>query len=125
FLPLAAAGCTNQIGTDDSTGSSDPVTVAVVAQLSGGSKLPFHPVANANPKIVGVSSPNILPPELYEAPVAQGSFAVENPQTVGGATVAYYGYDGDGPLLPAPGDLPSANHLVEASKTEPDKNTYL
>jgi hypothetical protein len=28
-------------------------------------------------------------------------------------------------MLPAPGDLPSATHKVEASKTEPDKNTYL
>jgi hypothetical protein len=27
--------------------------------------------------------------------------------------------------MPAPGDLPNAMHLVEASKTEPDKNTYL
>src|SRR5438128_7502410 len=41
------------------------------------------------------------------------------------ATAAYYGYDGDGPMVPAPGDLPSATHKVEASKTEPDKNTYL
>src|SRR5262245_5062862 len=28
-------------------------------------------------------------------------------------------------MLPAPGDLPSATHTVEATKTEPDKNTYL
>jgi hypothetical protein len=27
--------------------------------------------------------------------------------------------------VPAPGDIPSATHIVEASKTEPDKNTYL
>jgi hypothetical protein len=126
LFPIAAAGCTNQIGSGDSTASTDPLAVAVVAQVSGGGvNLPFHPVASANPKIVGVSSPNILPPELFEGPVAQGSFPLENPQTVGGATAAYYGYDGDGPLLPAPGDLPSATHKVEASKTEPDKNTYL
>src|SRR5436305_13948047 len=43
----------------------------------------------------------------------------------GTAAVPYYGYDGDGPLLPAPGDLPTATHKVEATKTEPDKNTYL
>jgi hypothetical protein len=36
-----------------------------------------------------------------------------------------YGYDGDGPMVPAPGDLPTSTHLVEATKTEPDKNTYL
>src|SRR5262249_17887553 len=37
----------------------------------------------------------------------------------------HYGYHGNGPMLPAPGDLPSATHTVEATKTEPDKNTYL
>jgi hypothetical protein len=46
---------------------------------------------------------------------------VENPS----APVGFYGYDNDGPMIPAPGDLPSATHKVEASKTEPDKNTYL
>ena len=28
-------------------------------------------------------------------------------------------------MVPAPGDLPTSTHLVEATKTEPDKNTYL
>src|SRR5947208_2299190 len=37
----------------------------------------------------------------------------------------HYGNLNDGPLLPAPGDLPPETHHVEASKTEPDKNTYL
>ena len=102
----------------------------MTGELSGGGALALTPVANANPKIVGVSSPNILSPELIETPVAQGSNPVENPQTVtladgSKATVAFYGYLGDGPLLPAAGDLPSATHKVEASKTEPDKNTYL
>ena len=87
----------------------------------GDGRFRFTPVPKANPKIVGVSSPNILPPELVEAPVAQGSFILENPSDL----VGYYGYDSDGPLLPAPGDLPANGHKVEASKTEPDKNTYL
>jgi hypothetical protein len=30
-----------------------------------------------------------------------------------------------GPLLPAPGDIQAKGHNVEATKTEPDKNTYL
>src|SRR5438445_12716353 len=38
---------------------------------------------------------------------------------------SYYGYTNDGPPAPVPGDLPSAIHKVEATKTEPDKNTYL
>jgi hypothetical protein len=74
--------------------------------------------------------PNALPPEFIESAVAQGSTAVENPATVvlsDGSTssIPFYGFNGDGPLVPAPGDVPSATHLVEASKTEPDKNTYL
>jgi len=81
----------------------------------------FTPVPNANPKIVGFAQPNVLPPELAEAPVAQGSVVLEN----GSDLANYYGYDNDGPQVPAPGDLPSGTHKVEATKTEPDKNTYL
>src|SRR6476660_2491316 len=79
------------------------------------------PVAAANPKSVGVPVPNVLSPELIEAMVAQGSSKLENPS----ALTSYYGYDNDGLPVPAPGDLPSANHKIEATKTEPDKNTYL
>src|SRR5947209_7480265 len=79
------------------------------------------PVATANPKTPGFWKADILWPELVEAPVAQGSMPVENPSTL----VGYYGYNNDGPQLPAPGDLPAVGHKVEASKTEPDKNTYL
>src|SRR5215472_9775215 len=64
---------------------------------------------------------DILSPELIETPVAQGSMPVENPSSL----VGFYGYNNDGPQLLVPGDLPSATHKVEASKTEPDKNTYL
>jgi hypothetical protein len=78
-------------------------------------------VPNANPKAPNTWKADILSPELVEAPVAQGSMPVENPSDL----VGFYGYNNDGPQLPAPGDLPSATHKVEASKTEPDKNTYL
>src|SRR4051794_24229351 len=74
-----------------------------------------------NPKLVGESSPNVLSPELIEATVATGSTRVENPTTL----TDYYGYNNDGTLLPAPGALPSTGSKVEATKTEPDKNTYL
>src|SRR5215813_1277439 len=77
-------------------------------------------VASANPKAVGVPAPNILSPELGETIVAQGSFKLENP-----GEQSYYGYGNDGPPVPVPGDLPSSSHKVEATKTEPDKNTYL
>ena len=46
---------------------------------------------------------------------------LENPSTA----IGYYGYYNDGPLLPAPGAVQSPGHNVEATKSEPDKNTYL
>ena len=73
----------------------------------------------AQPKVVGVASPNYLSPELIETVVAQGSWVLENPSADG--VIRYYGYlhDASRPLVPMP---PST---VEAQKTEPDKNTYL
>ena len=79
------------------------------------------PVPSANPKAPGFAAANILSVELTGAIVAQGSFKLENPSDL----TSYYGYDNDGPQLPAAGDLPAVGHKVEASKTEPDKNTYL
>jgi hypothetical protein len=79
------------------------------------------PVSKANPKAPGTVAADILSVELIETPVAQGSMPLENPSLL----APYYGYNNDGPMIPAPGDLPTATHKVEASKTEPDKNTYL
>jgi hypothetical protein len=81
----------------------------------------FTHVPFANPKFVGESSPNILSPELIETAVATGATRVENPT----ALTDYYGYNNDGSLLPAAGALPSSSAKIEATKTEPDKNTYL
>lgn len=83
---------------------------------------PLTHVPSANTKTPGISSPNIWSPELQEVTLAQGSTALENPSAT---TSKFYGYSVDGSMLPAPGDLPSTTHKVEASKTEPDKNTYL
>jgi hypothetical protein len=91
------------------------------AFAAGDDSFKFTPVPQANPKKAGFAVPNMLPPELRAAPVAQGSFPLENPSDL----TSFYGYDDDGAQLPAPGDLPSATHKVEATKTEPDKNTYL
>jgi hypothetical protein len=106
---------------------------STLALLASGSALAVSltGVPNPEPKTPGFSAPNGLSPELTEAVVARGSVPLENPATVtvGSNTVSisFYGYNGDGPFLPAPGDLPSLMppHKVEASKTEPDKNTYL
>jgi hypothetical protein len=78
-------------------------------------------VPNANPKLPGVSAATILSPELRQSAVAEGALRLENP-TPG---FEFYGFSANGPHVPAPGTLPGATALVEATKTEPDKNTYL
>src|SRR5262245_15027457 len=119
-------------------------TLVFIASANGkgekGDTKNFTPtnVASANPRITGVAAPNILSPELAETVVAQGSWKLENPDTSQAALTSSYGYDNDlvvtgpngtGPrMLPAAGDLPNSTtppHKVEATKTEPDKNTYL
>src|SRR5262245_23074631 len=101
------------------------VSLAVVATLvafSGAkAELGLQGVAQANSKIVGLAVPNVLSPELTEVVVAQGSTPLEN----GITDFLFYGYNGDGFMLPAPGDIQTTTHNVEATKTEPDKNTYL
>jgi hypothetical protein len=81
----------------------------------------LSPVDAANPKSPGIASPNILSKQLMETVLAQGSWTLENPT----ATIGYYGYLTNGPMVPAPNAVQSPGHNVEASKTEPDKNTYL
>ena len=86
--------------------------------LSGASAFAQHltHVPSANPRIVGVTSPTVLSPELAQIVSAQGSMPVENPVD----HVKYYGYLDNQPNL-----IPAFGSNVEASKTEPDKNTYL
>lgn len=74
------------------------------------------PSVRAQHKTPGVWSANVLSPELAEVAVAHGSRRLEN----GTQQIPYYGYLGDGPLVPIP---PDSN--TEATKTDPDKNTYL
>jgi hypothetical protein len=69
----------------------------------------------AQPKSPGVSSPNVLSPRLAEVARVQGSVPVENPMD----GIGFYGYLNDGPMVPV------YPNWAEASKTEPDKNTYL
>jgi hypothetical protein len=95
------------------------LAMAVALPLAAASALSsadgLTPVPNANTKIVGFAAPNVLSPELAEKIVAQGSNPLENPS----GQFTFYGYNNDGPMLPALGSN------VEATKTEPDKNTYL
>jgi len=75
----------------------------------------------ANPDARGVAVPNGLSPQLLQYIAAQGSHKLENPAGL----AAYYGYLADGTLVPDPTLTQSTTQNVEASKTEPDKNTYL
>src|SRR5215468_3733883 len=100
--------------------------LALIVAATGASTVWADPtnVPNAQPKSPGVAVPNALSPELIETIAAQGSNPLENPADVdlgGGASVkiTHYGYYGDGTMLPV---IPS---LAEATKSEPDKNTYL
>jgi hypothetical protein len=92
--------------------------------LLAGAALWASPVkveAPAVSKVTGNSAPNALGLGLIEIPAVQGSQPLENPA----AGIGFYGYFSDGPMLPAPGADQTPGHNVEASKTEPDKNTYL
>jgi hypothetical protein len=79
------------------------------------------PVPAANTKSVGSAPPTLLSPQLAQIVWAQGSYKLEN----GTPAIPFYGYYGDGPMFPASGAVQSPGHNVEASKSEPDKNTYL
>lgn len=94
-----------------------PLTLAIAEAFA----VDLTPVPTANTKAAGFARANALSPELIETVVARGATALENP----GATTALYGYSNNGPMVPAPGAVQSTTNNVEASKTEPDKNTYL
>ncbi|MEP7241460.1 MAG: alkaline phosphatase PhoX [Devosia sp.] len=64
---------------------------------------------------------DVLSPGLTEKAVATGGMKLENPSKL----IGYYGYGLDGPLVPVKGAVPAKGTLIEATKTEPDKNTYL
>jgi len=86
-------------------------------------------VPRANPATAGMDSPNTLSPELTEISLAQGSTRLENTSLL----TSYYGYANDvlaalpdfPKMTPDAGKAPTATERVEATKTDPDKNTYL
>jgi len=100
-------------------------TTALAVSFAAGAALAdpsdLTDVPSANSKTPGFAAPNILSPELTETIAAQGSVRLENSS----ALTSFYGYDNNGPMLPPPGAVQSPGHNVEATKTEPDKNTYL
>ena len=103
---------------------------ALAATGAAGPSISLTPVPTANAKTAGMSRPNVLSPELQDVTWAQGSTPVENPSN----GISYYGYDDGGTFLPVPGSFtagpPASVSIsqvapIEATKTEPDKNTYL
>ncbi|WP_026793207.1 alkaline phosphatase PhoX [Pleomorphomonas oryzae] len=76
---------------------------------------------SANPREDGKTAEDILSPEIKEVIAAKGDMKLENPSD----HLSHYGYGSDGPMAPAAGDVQAKGHNVEATKTEPDKNTYL
>ncbi|MDD5577907.1 MAG: DUF839 domain-containing protein [Methylobacter sp.] len=82
-------------------------------------------VAVANPKAPGFVAPNVLSPELDLRLQATGSMKLDGAT----ATTQYYGYINNGTvdaMIPVLGKATTpVTPVMEASKTEPDKNTYL
>ena len=106
----------------------NPVHACVLATLalSGAAvAAPLTHVASANTKAAGLVQPNVVSPELDLRLVATGSMKLDG----AGAMTQYYGYVAPGAIaamVPAIGAAnPPATALVEAGKSEPDKNTYL
>ena len=95
--------------------------VAVLGATTFASGPAITDAGSANTKTAGIALPDKLSPQWRETTVAQGSTALENPS----ALTSFYGYFNDGPMLPAPGAVQATGHNVEATKSEPDKNTYL
>src|SRR5260221_10508252 len=73
-------------------------------------QFPQASVPNANPRIDFVPQPNLIAPGFALSILVQGSDPLENPSGV----IPQFGYLNDSPPQP-----------VEATKTEPDENTYL
>lgn len=94
-------------------------SLLAVAAIAGALKITDLTANNA--KADGIAVVNAIAAELGQTIVAEGSMKLENPTEL----IGYYGYDNDGPLSPAAGAVQSKNNQVEATKTEPDKNTYL
>lgn len=92
------------------------LSVSVLAQ-----SYKLSPISGANKKIESQATETVISAEFAQAPVAKGVMKLENPTAI----LTNYGYAADGPIVPVAGDKQSNDHHVEASKTEPDKNTFL
>src|SRR3569833_3857906 len=101
FMKSLLLATTAFVATASAVQAADPVAVKSVAVLP---------------------SQDVLAAGLTQSPVATGALKLENPSKY----VAFYGFGTDGPLA-APKDAKPAKDKppIEATKTEPDKNTNL
>jgi hypothetical protein len=86
----------------------------------------FSASAYADPLVLAsvaiMPTDDVLSKGLAQTPVAEGGYKLENPSKY----IGYYGYGSDGPLTAAKDAVPAKGaKFIEATKTEPDKNTYL
>jgi hypothetical protein len=87
-----------------------------IGQASSSSGPVLSGVPSADRRADGYAPATRLSPELAQIAWAQGATRLENPQGI----IDFYGYETDVPQM-----LPTPGHPDEATKTEPDKNTYL
>lgn len=96
-------------------------SVSLFAAAAIADELKISALEASNGKEDGVAVANALSPELAQTIVAAGEMKLENPSEINVA----YGFASDGPMVPEAGAVQSKDKNVEATKTEPDKNTYL
>ncbi len=97
-----------------------PALLALAAHATA-QEFTLEPIAGAVIKADDIAKANLYAKTLQPLVVADGKRKLENPTEL----LTHYGYASDGPMAPSEGDAQSKAHNVEASKTEPDKNTYL
>jgi len=101
------------------------VCLALAAMTGSANALTLTDVPAANTKTPGFAAPNILSPELDLRLHATGSMKLDGATD----TTQYYGYINNGTantMVPVLGSAATpVAPATEASKTEPDKNTYL
>lgn len=101
------------------------VCLVLVTMAGTATALPLTDVTAANTKTAGIAAPNILSPELDMRLQATGSMKLDGAT----ASTQFYGYINNGAastMVPVLGSAAApTTPVTEASKTEPDKNTYL
>ena len=120
-VAVLAVGLTSCRGDDNETPAPATTSTPAPTTPAPPSPVALTSVPKANLATAGLDSRSALSPELTQVVVAQGAIAMENAVT----NFLFYGTSGDGPLVPAPGDVQTTTHNIESTKTEPDKNTYL